>query len=99
MAVAHGRRRSEPVQNDLSRSRLRAQNGPRRNMAVPFDQRRDWTAAGNHYLVKLPNRVRDWFVMAVDQERLLFVIALLGMAGEMNLGDSLEREIGQIIER
>ena len=37
--------------------------------------------------------------MAVDQKTLAFIVALLGMAGQVDLADLREREIRQIIER
>ena len=50
-------------------------------------------------LVELPDRVGDRPVMAVDQQRVAFVVGLLGMSGEMDLADLRQREIGEIVER
>ena len=83
MGAARSTCRSEPVENSLGRRRLRPQDWPRRNFAVPFDQGRDAAAAGNHDLVELPDRVGDRPIMAVDQKTLAFIVALFSMAGQV----------------
>src|SRR5260221_4897807 len=37
--------------------------------------------------------------MTVDEQAIAFVVDLLGMSGQMNLADMLDREIGEIVER
>ena len=37
--------------------------------------------------------------MAVDQKTLTFIVALLGMAGQVDLAHLREREIRQIVKR
>jgi hypothetical protein len=37
--------------------------------------------------------------MTIDEQAIAFVVDLLGMSGQMNLADMLDREIGEIVER
>ena len=69
-----------------------------RDVAVPFDERRDRSALADHDLEELPDRVGDRPVVAVDQQKIALVVLLLGMSGQMDLADLVERKIGKIGE-
>ena len=47
-------------------------------------KRRNRTAARDDDLVKLPYRIGDGTIVAVDQKALALIVALLGMAGKMD---------------
>ena len=68
-------------------------------LAVPFDQRRDRPRLLDDALEQAPDRVGDRPVVAVDEQGIALVVALLRMSGEMDLADRRERIIGQIVER
>jgi len=87
------------IEDRLGRGRLGLQHRPVRNFAVPFDQRRDSAAARDDDLVQVPHGIRDRPVMAVDQQQVAFIVALLGMTGEMDLADTRQRKIREIVER
>jgi hypothetical protein len=72
---------------------LRLEDGPVRDIAVPFNKRRDGSVSANYNVEQFPNRVGDRAVMAVDQQKLALVIPLVSMAGEMDLADTLQRKI------
>src|SRR6201985_3924525 len=88
----------KPIENGPGRIGFLLQNGPIRNVAVPFDQRWYWAAAGDHDLIKSPHGISDRAVMAVDQEQVAFVVALFGVPGQMDLSNLRERKIGEIVE-
>ena len=85
------------IEDRLRGGRFGLQDRPIRDLAVPLDQRRDGTTARDDDLVELPHGIRDRAVMAVDQQQIAFVVALLGMAGEMDLADARQRKVGEIL--
>ena len=87
------------VEDRLCGGGLRLEHGPVGDGAVPFDQRRNRPASADHDVEELPDRVGDRPVMAVDEQKIALVVRLLGMPGEMDLADMLERKIGEIGER
>ena len=50
-------------------------------------------------LEQAPDRVGDRPVVAIDEQAIAFVVALLRMSGEMDFADRRERIIGQIVDR
>ena len=90
---------SASIEDRLGRGRLGFQDRPIGNLAVPFDQRRNGAAALDHDLEQLPHGVRNRTVMAVDEQQIALVVALLGMAGKVNLADPRERKVGEIVQR
>ncbi len=78
---------------------FRLETRPLRDLAVPFDQRRDRPRSGDDALEQAPNRVRDGLVVAVDEQRRPLVVALLDMSRKMNFADRGERKVGQIRAR
>jgi hypothetical protein len=64
------------------------QGPPIGDVAVPLDQSGNWPAAADNGFEQLPNGVRHGTVMAVDQQRLVSVVGLLGMTCEMNLANA-----------
>src|SRR6202012_2609910 len=47
----------------------------------------------------LPYSIGHWAVMAVNQEAVAFVVALLGMACKVDLADAIEWKIREIVQR
>src|SRR5260370_34434402 len=78
---------------------LRIEQRPVREIAVPFDERRDGSVLANDGVEEFPRGVGDRTVVAVDEQKLALVICLFGMAGEMNLTDVLKRKNGEIDKR
>src|SRR5216683_7150592 len=87
------------VEDRLRGRRLGFEDRPVGEIAVPLDQRRNRPAPRDHDLEEFPNGIRDRTIMAVDQQQVALVIGLFGMAGEMNLADTCERKVGQIVQR
>ena len=72
---------------------------PFRNIAVPLDKRRHRAASADDDLEELPYRIGNRAVMAVDEQKIAFVIGLFGMSRQMNLADMFDREVGEIAKR
>src|ERR1700733_3580139 len=72
---------------------------PFRNMTVPLDQRRNRAASPDDDLEELPHRVGNRAVMAVDKQKIAFVIGLFRMSRQMYLADMFDREVGEITKR
>src|SRR6516164_7064723 len=87
------------IQNRLRESGFGLQDRPFENTAVPLDERRNGAAALDDDFEQLPHGIRDRAVMAVDQQQIALVIALLRVSGEVNLADARQRKIGEIVER
>src|SRR5262245_40449013 len=87
------------IDNRLRGVRLRLERKPVRKVAVPFDKRRDGSALADDDVEELPYGLSDRTLMPVNAQKLALVIGLLGMAGEVNLTNVLQREIGEIVER
>ena len=88
-----------PVEDRPGGGGLGLQHRPVGDVAVPFDQRRHAARAADDHVVELPDRVGDRAVVAVDEQQLALVVRLLGMPGQVDLADLLEREVGEIAER
>src|SRR6266853_5661792 len=78
---------------------LRFEQRPVREIAVPFDERRDGSVLADDGVEEFPHRVGNRTVVAVDEQKLALVICLFGMAGEMNLTHVFNRKISEIGER
>src|SRR5262245_37110603 len=68
-----------PAEDGPGGGRLRPQDRPIRNLAVPFDQCGNWAAARDHNRVELPDRIGDRPVVAVDQQWCALIVTLCGM--------------------
>src|SRR6516225_6690926 len=87
------------IEDSLCGCSLRFQDRPIRDLAIPFDQRRDWSALSDHDLKQFPDSIRDRAVMAVDQQQFAFVVGLFGVTCKMNLAYAGQRKVGQILQR
>src|SRR5208282_1214008 len=97
--MALGRNGGGVVEYGLRRGGFRFETRPFRDLAVPFDERRDRPRMGDDALEQAPDRVGDGLVVAVDEQRRTLVVALFGMPGEMDLADARKRIVRQIVER
>src|SRR6516164_8677249 len=86
------------IKDGLCSCGLCFQDRPIRDLAIPFDPRRDWSALSDHDLKQFPDGIRDGSVMAVDQEQLALVVDLFGVTCEMDLVDRSQRKVGQILQ-
>src|SRR5690242_5960395 len=84
------------IEDCLCGGGLRLEDWPIRDVAVPFDQRRNRTSSANHGVEKSPDGGRDRMVVAIDQQKVALVIRLFGVASQMNLTDMVHRKIGEI---
>src|SRR5260221_3531363 len=87
------------VEDRLRRGGLGFEDRPVGDVAVPFDQGWNRAAPRDHDLEQFPDGIRDRTVMAVDQQQVALVVGLFCMTGEMNLADTGQRKIGQIVQR
>ena len=78
---------------------LRFKDRPIRDIAVPFNQRRYRAATRDDDLVEFPDGVPDRPVVAIDQQTLAFVVALLGVTRKMNFTYLVEWKVCQLVER
>ena len=84
------------VEDRLRGGGLRLEHGPVGDGAVPLDECGHWPASADHDVVELPDSVGDRAVMAVDEQKFVLVVRLLGMAAEMDLAHVLDREVVEI---
>ena len=75
---------------------LAEQNRPVRNIIIPFDQGGARAGAVDHMAIERPDLVADVSAMIVDQECAMGV-AGLGMSGEMDFADPLQRKGVEIV--
>src|ERR1700726_1996330 len=87
------------VEDFLRGSRLGFEDRPVGDVAVPLDQRRNRPAPRDYDFEQFPDGICDRTVMAVDQQQVALIVGLFGVTGEMNLTDTGERKVGQIVQR
>src|ERR1041385_1634860 len=86
------------IKDRLRSGRFGVQDRPVRNLAVPFDQRRNCAAASDDGLEQLPDWPGNGTVVAINEQRVAFIVGLFGMTGEVNLADARKREFRQILQ-
>src|SRR5258708_35871176 len=75
---------------------LRFEQRPVREIAVPFDERRDGSVLADDGVEELPHRVGDRTIVAVDEQKLDLPVCLFDMSCEMNPTDWFKRKHGVI---
>src|SRR5215207_9749674 len=86
------------VEDRLRRGGLGLEHRPVGDGAVPLDQRWNRAATADYDIEELPHRVCDRPVVTVDQKKFTLIVRLLGVPGEMDLADMLQRKIGEVVE-
>src|ERR1700677_3167621 len=99
MNFARRQVRRVTVEDRLRGGGFSFEHRPFRNIAVPLDQRRNRAASADDDLEELPHRVGNRAVMAVDKQKIAFLIGLYGMSRQMYLAASFAREVGEITKR
>ena len=94
--TVHGQR---AIQDGLRRGRFGLKDRPFGQVAVPFDQRWDRAHSRENKLIVFPHAIGHRRVVAVDEQRLAFVVALLRMSGEMDFPYMRQREVREIVDR
>ena len=99
MTVGSGCDDVTSIKDRLRGGRLGFQDRPIRDLAVPFDQGRNCAAAPDDGFEQHPHGIGDGAVVAVDQQRLVLIVLLPGMTGEVNLTNARKRKVSEILQR
>ncbi len=75
------------LKDRIGELRLAFEHGPIRHLIVPFYQCRQGAELADDVFVKIPHKIIDRSVMAVDEERQSGVVCVLGVAGQVDLLD------------
>src|SRR3989442_1540216 len=84
------------VEQDTGMRRFIEQHLERRDVGVPFDQRRHWPEARERLRVERPNCRRDARAVIVDAQRVPVAKFLYRVAGKMDLANGRRRQGGEI---
>lgn len=80
---------------------FRQQHAERRQLIVPFDQRRHRADACQYLFVELPHGVIDGRTVVIDQQAVAQAVSVFGETGQMNFTHGVQRQgidLGEWVE-